>query len=369
MANKYYIGLMSGTSLDHIDTVLINCTGNHCALQCYHHKAIPDDLRKACENFMNDQGHHMDQLTFLDVQFGKLFAKAAMELLEKAAMPTNAIQAIGSHGQTIWHQPTPPNATTVQVGDPNIIAEVTGITTVGDFRRRNMAVGGQGAPLTPAFHHYAFAKIAEHVAIVNIGGIANITILTQDHDLNFGFDVGPGNCLLNSWCQHHLQKRMDENGQWARQGKIHSNLLNIMLADSYFSQLPPKSTGREYFNLQWIMDNLAKQSDAIPPEDVQATLTELTAQVIAQVMNDYGQKDGYLLVCGGGIHNKYLFERIRYHCVNHNVTSTERFGIPPDWLEAMAFAWLAKQALEKKPVTIAKTTGASHDVVLGALYQ
>jgi anhydro-N-acetylmuramic acid kinase len=291
---------------------------------------------------------------------GEAFADAVNILIKKNHIHPLEIVAIGSHGQTLRHYPA--RRFTLQIADPNIIAAKTGITTVADFRRRDMANGGQGAPLVPAFHEKIFAEQGKNRVIVNIGGIANITLLTSA-PLQ-GYDTGPGNHLMNAWAQLHWQVPYDQKGIIASKGRIQKNLLEKLLEDPYFQTPAPKATGPEYFNLHWLKKYLSAN---IAKEDIQATLTELTAEsIVREIKKNFTQCEIY--ICGGGVHNDFLMERIRVLAAPNHVATTAIFGIDPDWMEAMAFAFLAKQTLEGKPGNITSVTGARAATILGGVY-
>ena len=276
------------------------------------------------------------------------------------------VTAIGSHGQTIHHAPDAPQPHSLQIGNAATIAAQTGIAVVADFRRADTEAGGQGAPLVPAFHQAMFSSHAEHITVANIGGIANITILPGKPGQPLtGFDTGPGNTLLDQWAQRHLDTAMDMNGDWAAGGTPDETLLGCLLQDPYFTRAPPKSTGREYFNLDWLQHHLANGYSN--PRNVQTTLCALTARSIAAAIHHHAPDTGRLLVCGGGVHNTTLMSMLTGALEPVRVTSTAEYGIDPDWVEAAAFAWLAKQHIAGKPVNITTVTGARHPVVLGRL--
>ncbi|MBV8802059.1 MAG: anhydro-N-acetylmuramic acid kinase, partial [Gammaproteobacteria bacterium] len=300
------------------------------------------------------------RLANLDVILGKRFAETVNTLLKNQSLYSHQIKAIGSHGQTIRHYPD--RQFTLQIGDPNIIAAETGITTISDLRRGDMAYGGQGAPLVPAFHQYVLSDHAKDRVIVNIGGIANITLLPAKNNNVIAFDTGPGNTLLDAWTEKHLQKPYDANGDWASQGKINQSLLEKLLSDEYFNLTGPKSTGREYFNLTWLSEYLPKD---LIPVDVQATLTALTAHSIIRSINQY-LPNSEILICGGGVHNNFLMRLLT--CLKQPLCSTQNYGINPDLMEAMAFAWLAKQTIDRKPGNIPSVTGAKCPAILGGIY-
>jgi anhydro-N-acetylmuramic acid kinase len=361
-----YIGLMSGTSMDGVDAVLVSFENEKIYLLASTSIEIPTEIKKSLSHLLREDFISLKLLGETDTQMGKLFSQAVLDLLKKANLTANDIIAIGSHGQTIYHHPLGDNPFTLQIGDPNVIAARTNITTIADFRRRDIALGGQGAPLVPAFHNYLLRDRTQDQDVVNIGGIANITYLPADQTKSIiGFDTGPGNTLLDLWHQQHQQTPIDLNGAWAASGKLHTELLNHLLDDPYFSKPSPKSTGREYFNLPWLEKKLIRFKKNITPEDIQNTLTELTAITIAQHIEPHA---AHLWVCGGGVFNLYLMERLRAHCPNTRVQSTEKMDVNPKWVEAIAFAWLAKQTIEKKSGNLPSVTGATKQTILGGIY-
>lgn len=360
---------MSGTSVDGIDAALVDLSGTHPQLKRAHTYPWSADLQpRILAVLTNPDTVSLQELGGLDALLGEAFANAALELIAEAGIETSQITAIGSHGQTLFHAPGDTPAFSLQAGDANRIAELTGITTVADFRRRDIAAGGQGAPLVPAFHRALFHDPNTPRAVLNIGGMANLTLLPTDADAVTGFDTGPGNVLLDAWHHKHCQNDFDNNGDWARSGGLNPPLLEQLLAHPYFSQPPPKSTGRELFCLRWLEQQLQTGHQHLPAVDVQTTLLELTAHSISlslqQAMPDVEQ----LLVCGGGAHNGFLMQRLQELLPDCGVESTEKYGLHPDWVEAVAFAWLAKQTLAGKPGNLPAVTGASHSVVLGGIY-
>lgn len=367
---QYYIGLMSGTSMDAIDAVLVELSGPRPELVQHHSHPIPDPVRRSLQGFYRHSQHSLATFASTDKQMGELFAQAAYTVLERSSLHASQIEGIGSHGQTIFHCPQGIHSNTIQIGDPNTIAEQTGITTVADFRRRDMAAGGQGAPLVPAFHADLFRSSTHNRVILNIGGIANITILPADPAQPVtGFDTGPGNGLMDAWIQEHQKMTMDESGHWAASGSVHTLLLENLLKDSFFELSPPKSTGREYFNLAWLQSHIKQCPKRILRKDVQATLCELTARTIAEAILQHAPETSEILVCGGGVHNLALMFRLAHLLGHCKVRSTDDYGLDPDWVEAAAFAWLAKQTLEGRPGNLPEVTGASHLVVLGGIYK
>jgi len=356
---ELYIGLMSGTSVDAIDGVLVDFSQSRPQLVTSYSEKIPTELRHAITELCQPSTNEIEKLASIDATLGELFAHTANTLLKQANMNAKNILAIGSHGQTIRHYPD--KKFTLQIGDPNVIAAKTGITVIADFRRRDIAHGGQGAPLVPAFHQALFENQSNDRVILNIGGIANVTLLT---DTVIGFDTGPGNTLLDTFAYQHLQKHYDENGTWAASGKLLPALLEKLLNDPYFHLSPPKSTGREYFNLNWL-NQFISPHDA--PQDIQATLVELTVRSIVDAIKKYIPR-GEIYVCGGGTHNLFLMKQLKSYAKNFTVETTEKLGVHPNWMEAMAFAWLAKQTLHKKPGNICAVTGATRETILGGVY-
>lgn len=365
MLTHYYIGLMSGTSMDGIDTVLISFENDTPRLIDTASIAIPEHIKTNLILLSHGENIHLKLLGETDKQLGELFANAVLHLLQKARISTKNVTAIGSHGQTIYHSPNGHHPFTLQIGDPNVIAARTSIITVADFRRRDMALNGQGAPLAPAFHAFLFPRQSHDQFVVNLGGIANITYISANHSQPIiGFDTGPANTLLDQWCKKHCEKSFDRNGDWARNGKLQHALLAQLLDDDYFKKPFPKSTGREYFNLSWLLKNI----EGFSIVDIQRTLVELTAKTIADAINRVTQTSSAVWICGGGINNLFLMERLQNHCMNSAIKSTAQIGIGPQWIEAAAFAWLAKQTIENKPGNLPSVTGASRASVLGGIF-
>jgi len=361
-----YIGLMSGTSMDAIDAVLVSFEASLPRLLAHHSLPLDDELRNTLTDLQQPGHDELNRMARLDFQMAGLFADASLELLQQAGCQASEIIAIGSHGQTIRHIPHGDCCTSFQIGDPNRIAELTGITTVADFRRRDMAAGGQGAPLVPAFHNQVFRAEGINRVIVNIGGIANITILPANpEDLVIGFDTGPGNGLMDSWVHKHLGKNFDHNGEWAATGKLIPALLSKMLDDQYFALSAPKSTGKEYFHLDWLEKQLDKKMAA---EDVQASLCELTAVSIHTAIMQCAPNTDEIFVCGGGVYNQALMQRLAELLKPARLAGTDELGLSPDWVEAICFAWLAKQTLHRQPANLPSVTGARHLVTLGGIF-
>jgi len=363
-----YIGMMAGTSVDAIDAAVVDFSLDLPQLIATHSEAFAPELRQQVLELMQPGDNEIQRMLIADNQLGAAFGAAANALLKKAALPKEAILAIGSHGQTIRHLPQYGN--TLQIGNPNVIAELTGIPTISDFRRRDMAQGGQGAPLAPLFHHYVFAEAKQTRATVNIGGMANITVLPHDATQSvFGFDTGPGNVLLDDWTLQHLGSAFDKNGEWASTGQADPGFVATLLKDAYFDQAPPKSTGRERFNHLWLQQHLKEYAKALTPEDVQASLVELTAQSITLAIHKYAPEIESLFVCGGGALNGYLMQQLQAHAQGYVVHSTAALGIHPSWVEAMLMAWLAKQRFEGKACQLQAVTGAKgNGAILGGVY-
>ena len=362
-----YIGLMSGTSLDGIDAALVDIDSQgRSQLLGNHYLPYERDLKNELFSLSQASEVKLEQLASLDQTLGKLYAECILTLLKKYEYSATDIKAIGCHGQTIRHKPRP-NAFSMQIGDANVIAELTGITTVADFRRRDIAAGGEGAPLVPAFHQAVFLDFHNPRQILNLGGIANITVLSQNPEDTFGFDLGPANALSNEWVERHWQINYDEGGIIARSGTIQQSLLNKWLAIDYFNKAPPKSTGRELFNLPQL-EVLTPEMNDLKTEDVLATLIELTAVSISQGIEKWGYTDGELFLCGGGAHNIYLVERIQHHLLTIRIGRTDDLGIPADMVEACAFAWLAYRTMNGLSGNLANTTGAKGARILGAIY-
>jgi len=357
---------MSGTSLDAIDAVIINCANDRINLLAASEFPFPERLRNRLADIITTAPDiNLDHLGEAHRELGQLYAKAINALLESSGISPTAINAIGCHGQTVRHQPDANPPFTLQIGDAASLAAATGITVINDFRSADIALGGQGAPLAPAFHRFAFGSNQQQRVVVNIGGMANITVLKTSGE-TIGFDTGPGNALIDHWCWQNLGQRFDRDGQWATQGAVDETLLDSLLTDSYFSLSAPKSTGREHFNAAWLQRHLDSLPQPPDPADVQATLTELTATSIASsIIAAAGDTEIY--VCGGGAHNNALMQCMAAKLPGHAVATTMELGIDPDWVEAAAFAWLARARLRGEPGNIPAVTGANANAVLGAV--
>lgn len=371
-----YVGLMSGTSVDAVDAVVARFEDSDRPpeiLAC-HEQAPPADLRDRLLALSNGN-QRLSLLEFgrLDQAVGDWFARSATAAIQKAGLTPDRIAAIGSHGQTIWHAPDDALAFSLQIGSAPRIAAVTGCAVVSDFRNADLALGGQGAPLVCAFHAALFADADTHRAAVNIGGIANVTLLPSavrtDASAIRGFDTGPGNGLMDSWIQRHHGCSHDAGGTWAASGTVDETLLQHLLDDPYFQRPPPKSTGREYFGLDWLDRHLDGLTSRPSAADVQATLCELTAITIADAIKRFGSDNEALYLCGGGVHNRQLVERIAAAAAPRSVATTEALGLDPDWIEALAFAWLARQRLLGRPGNAPGVTGAAGPAILGGWHE
>ncbi|MEN4046692.1 anhydro-N-acetylmuramic acid kinase [Sulfurimonas sp. NWX367] len=357
---ELYIGVMSGTSLDGIDIALCEIDSKNCKLLAAQEYPFPDELKEDILKLAANSAT-LKQIGECDSRLGLLFAESINDFIKSNALHLKSIVAVGLHGQTLWHEPNTPYPFSMQLGNPNIVTAKTGITTVADFRGKDIANGGQGAPFAPLFHQFLFATTQEHTAVVNIGGMANISLL---FDTFGGWDVGCGNVLMDVWIQKTQHKSYDAAGAFAKSGETHEELLKTMLDDAYFRQKPPKSTGREYFNAAWLekqLQDFAYLSDA----QIQRTLLELTARSIANDVN--ATQATQLIICGGGVKNSFLMQRLSNLC-HAKVIASDALGISSDFLEAMAFAWFAKKRIHQEPLPLKKVTGAQKDSIAGAIY-
>lgn len=367
--SSLYMGLLSGSGVNAVDAVLADFATLPPSLLAQHSEPIGDALQRQIRQLCESGQNEIQRLVSVDVALGRLFATAVHGLLHRAGVEASNVRAIGSHGQTVRHQPPAGKAVTVQLGDPNVIADLTGITTVADFRRRDMAAGGQGSPLTAGFHEMLFRSPERNRVLLNIGAIAEITVLPrQPQEPVLAFATGPGMTLMDVWTRQHLGNAWDTGGQWAASGEMQPALLSRMLADPYFAQDPPKSAGREYFNLAWLQQSLQQRGRHLPAADVQATLCELTAASVAHAIASAAPHSQEVLACGGGVHNDWLLARLRAWLGKCPVVSAQEHGVNPDCMQALAFAWLAQQTLSGQPGNIPSVTGARHRTILGGIY-
>jgi len=360
MMSELYIGVMSGTSLDGIDVALCEIDSNHCKLVAADEYPFDGELKREILEVIAGTTT-LKQVGTIDKKLGLAFAHAVNRFVREKELNAENITAIGLHGQTLWHEVESEFPFSMQLGDASTVVASTGIKVVTDFRNMDVANGGQGAPFAPAFHQQLFSDFEEKVAVLNIGGMANITLLGEKLQ---GWDTGCGNVLLDMWIQKSRGLSYDEDGEFARSGEVNQDLLNAMLRDEYFTKFPPKSTGREYFNETWFANHLPI-FNSIKDEDIQRTLLELTAKTIA---NDVTNSDTELLiVCGGGTKNSFLMQRISELC-KIKVMPSDKFGISSDFMEAMAFAWFAYKRVHNEKVKLSSVTGASKDSILGGIY-
>jgi anhydro-N-acetylmuramic acid kinase len=378
---ELFLGLISGTSADGIDAALVRFAdgGAHARCELVAGRTSPWDAGLRARLVDLGQGGDctsLDEFGSLDVQVARAFADAALALLDDSGVAPGDVHAIGSHGQTVRHRPQAAFAFTLQIGDGNVIAERTGITTVADFRRRDVAAGGQGAPLLPALHAALLSAPGESRAVLNLGGIANLTLLprmrtdataTETNAAVRGFDTGPANALLDAWCLRHTGAAFDADGAFAASGQVDHALLAALLDDAWFALPPPKSSGREQFHLAWLQARLGDTARA--PQDVQATLLELTAASVANALLATQPDTARVLACGGGVHNPLLLARIAARLPGMVVESTARHGVDPDFIEAMGFAWLARQTLAGRAGNLPAVTGARGPRILGAIHR
>ena len=362
-----FIGVMSGSSLDGIDVALTEITDDYCKIVATHFQAYSAEIKQSLLALHFPSENELEKSALMANQLASLYAQAINSLLSNNQLSSKDVTAVGCHGQTIRHQPRLNDTVgyTVQLGNHALLAELTNITVVGDFRSRDIAAGGQGAPLVPAFHKDVFAHPDKNRAIVNIGGIANITYLARNGDV-FGFDSGPGNLLLDHWVKNSLGQEYDADGAWAATGVINQTLLSHMLADSYFALPPPKSTGRDHFNQAWLTRHIA-QLDC-QPQDIAHTLVALTSQTIDEAIHQYCPEVDEVYLCGGGAHNRLLRDSIAASLNPIALSTTDQLGVNVDWVEAGAFAWLARQTMHNKTSNLPAATGAHGSRVLGAIY-
>jgi len=363
-----YIGLMSGTSLDGVDGVLADFSLAQPRVIGHASRPLPSALRRDLLALNTSGVDELHRGALAANTLVEVYSEVVRELLESTTTPASAVVAVGAHGQTVRHRPQEFGGPgyTIQLNQPALLAELTGIDVVADFRSRDVAAGGQGAPLAPFFHQSLFSQPGASVGVLNIGGISNITLLRADGSM-LGFDCGPGNALMDSWCQQHIGQDFDHSGQWAASGSALPALLERLLSEAYFSRLPPKSTGRDLFNRAWL-DVKLQDFQAASAKDIQATLTELTARACAGEIQRHEPQLPRLIVCGGGALNTHLMRRLQVLLPAAVVASSAQFGLPPLQVEATAFAWLARKAIRSEKLELQSTTGARGARVLGCIY-
>ena len=366
---QLFIGLMSGTSLDGVDGVLVDFSGTQPRVLAHHALPFAPALKQELLALNTPSENELHRAALAANGLVRVYAQTVQALLTDTHTPVNDVCAIGAHGQTVRHQPGAFDGTgyTWQLNNPALLAELTGIDVVADFRSRDVAAGGQGAPLVPVFHQGIFGQAPHTVGVLNLGGIANLSVLHANHDV-LGFDCGPGNALLDHWCQAHTGYAFDNNGAWAASGTVIAPLLHVMLAEPYLHQAPPKSTGRDLFHPTWLAHQLSGYADA-NAADVQATLTEFTARACVNDVLRHAPEAAELIVCGGGALNGWLMQRLQAGLPNVRVLSSAERGMPPLQVEAAAFAWLARQTLQGLPGNLPKVTGAQGARILGGIFK
>jgi anhydro-N-acetylmuramic acid kinase len=363
---ELFAGLMSGTSLDGVDGVLAEfSSGGSLKVVSHAYRAFPEPLRNELLALNTSGPDELHRSALAASTLASLYTEVVAELLVHAKVKAEAVRAIGSHGQTVRHRPG--LGYTWQINNPAMLTERSGIAVVADFRSRDVAAGGQGAPLVGAFHRALFGTSGETRAVLNLGGISNLTALLADGHTT-GFDCGPANVLMDLWSLRHTGQRFDADGAWGARGVIQPKLLSVLLEEPYFAAAPPKSTGRDLFNADWLSDRLQHFDEACPPEDVQATLCELTAITCTQAVMAHAGSAHELLVCGGGALNKHLMQRLAHHLPAMAVRLTDERGLPAQHVEAAAFAWLAYKHMHGEPGNLSSVTGAKGPRVLGACY-
>ncbi|MDD2919746.1 anhydro-N-acetylmuramic acid kinase [Rhodoferax sp.] len=367
---ELFIGLMSGTSLDGVDGVLADFSTSVPAVLGHASAALPPHLKAELLTLNLPGGNELHRAALAANALMRIYAGVVEQLLSKASVAPFHISAIGAHGQTVRHQPQRFDGSgyTLQLANPALLAELTQIDVVADFRSRDVAAGGQGAPLVPVFHQAVFGKAGETIAVLNIGGMANLTVLGPNlADDVLGFDCGPGNALMDAWCLRRLGQPFDANGAWAQSGRVQPDLLSAMLAEPFFALPPPKSTGRDLFNREWLERQLFGCVN-VAPADVQATLTELTANTCATCVKNFGAASQQLIVCGGGAFNAHLMARLQALLPDLAVSPSDEHGLPAQQVEAVAFAWLARKTTRREALNLQSITGTRGARVLGAIY-
>lgn len=366
-----YVGVMTGTSMDGLDVAVLDTEACPPAIIAASTVPLPSELARALAALSAPGEREIDRLGVVDAALGEYIGQSVLDCLASWDIAVTDVRAIGSHGQTVRHRPAGDRPFTLQIGDPNRIAEITGIDTVADFRRRDMAAGGQGAPLVPLFHEALFRNRARHRVVLNIGGIANATMLPAQASAVTGFDTGPGNALLDAWSRHCRNEPYDRDGAWAAGGEVMPPLLAVLQRDPFVHASPPKSTGKETYHLDYVHraeQNAMRNVDAIDAADVQATLAEFTAWSIAFALRRWGPQSGDVVVCGGGRHNADLMARLGRHLDDMDLATSDDLGVDGDALEAAAFAWFAHRTLGGKPSNAPAVTGARGNRILGAIH-
>ena len=366
--SELYIGLMSGTSLDGVDGVLIDFANGPLQVLAHQHAPFDPPLRSQLLALNQSGPDELHRSALAANALSRLYAQVVRSLLADAQLQAAQVRAIGAHGQTVRHQPGLHDGIgySLQIQNPSLLAELSGIAVVADWRSRDVAAGGQGAPLVPAFHQAVFGQVGQDLAVLNVGGIANLSVLSAQGDA-LGFDCGPGNVLMDLWCQRHKGQAYDDAGRWAASGQVQADLLTRWMQEPFFHKAPPKSTGRDLFHAQWLDKHLAA-GPALAPQDVQASLCALTAESIALAVSKHAPRSSRLMVCGGGAYNQCLMAMLQSRLPWLTVASTAESGLSPSQVEAAAFAWLARQTCLGLPGNLPKATGAKGARVLGGIY-
>ena len=363
---EIYVGLMSGTSADSIDCATLDLSSEEIKVINCKNFEIPMDLKKDIIQSSQSEKIEQELIDDLDFRMAEVLADSVKKIISGSDIEAKDIKAIGSHGQTIKHEPKSETPYTLQIGDPQKISNDLDITTVGNYRHDDIEAGGEGAPLTPVFHKTVFGSDKKRKVIVNIGGITNITALNYPELI--GFDTGPGNCLMDCWSRINNVGDYDDRGSWAASGTINRSLLEVMMQDKYFSRKYPKSSGPDYFSHEWIQENLLRLSKEILAEDVQATLAQVTVISLIESINFLNLSNENIYLCGGGVHNDFLCSEINKQS-KARVSTTLELGIDPDYVEAICFGWLAKQRIENKSFDLSEITGSKGEVYLGRIYE
>lgn len=367
-----YVGVMTGTSMDGLDVAVVETCTTPPTILAASTVPLPQELARTLAGLVVPGEGEIDRLGVADAALGEFIGRSILDCLASWNVAAGEVRAIGSHGQTVRHRPAADRPFTLQIGDPNRVAEITGIDTVADFRRRDVAAGGQGAPLVPLFHEALFRNHARHRVVLNIGGIANATMLPAQGRAVTGFDTGPGNALLDAWTRHCRDEPYDRDGAWAAAGEVMAPLLAVLQRDPFVQASPPKSTGKETYHLDYVRraeQHARGGADSTDAADVQATLAEFTAWSIAFAVRRWGPGSGDIVVCGGGRHNADLMERLGRHLNGYDLATSDDLGVDGDALEAAAFAWFAHRTLLGEPSNAPAVTGAGGDRILGAIHK
>jgi len=364
---SYFIGLLSGTSVDSIDAAIVSINENHIKLIETHEHSFSSELQSEIQELIKSQSINLGNLLNIDARLADEFSMAVKHLIEKSEIPKSNIIAIGSHGQTIFHQPYGGQKNTLQIGSLHRIAASTDLSVIGNFRNLDMAYGGQGAPLAPIIHRKLFFQAELNTAVINLGGITNISFIGKDYIKPLGFDVGPANCLIDEWIAIHKKKAYDNNGEWAKQGQLNQTLLEKMMNDEFILKPYPKSSGREYFNLNWL-NNFEREVSQTSKVDIQTTLTHLIASSIALAIQKQPHKINTIIITGGGACNGFIKQLI-YDYTHITTHTSEYYGFKPQWIESILFAYLAYKRINHKKIELSSITGSSKPILVGDIIE